>query len=165
MQVGKETFVILEYRVSLDDGSYVKGENGPVSINFITGYQQILPALEQKLMGLSKGAESTFIIPASEAFGDYDASQVHVRSFEEFPAGRSLEVGKWIIASNEETQAQYGYFVKEKTGETVTLDFNHPLAGKDLHYQVKVVGVRPALREELEYLRPCEYGSDTAPAP
>ena len=164
MEVGKDMFVILEYRVCLDDGSYVRGENGPVSLNFVTGYQQVLPALEQRLLGLSEGAESAFTIPASEAFGDHDASQVHVKSFEEFPAGRSLEVGKWIIASNEETQAQYSYFVKDKTEETVTLDFNHPLAGKDLHYQVKIIGVRSALKEELEYLRPCEHSDDTAPA-
>lgn len=164
MEVGKDMFIILEYRVQLDDGSYVKGEDGPVSLNFVTGYQQVFPALERRLLGLAEGTESAFIIPASEAFGDYDASQVHVRSFEEFPAGRSLEVGKWIIAINEETQAQYSYFVKEKTGETVTLDFNHPLAGKDLHYQVKIVGVRSALKEELEYLRPCEH-SDEAVSP
>ncbi len=163
MEVGKDMFVILEYRVRLADGSYVKGENGPVSLNFVAGYEQVLPALEQRLVGLAEGVESAFIIPAAEAFGDYDASQVHVRSFEEFPAGRSLEAGKWIIASNEETQAQYSYFVKAKSEETVTLDLNHPLAGKDLHYQVKIVSVRAALTEELEYLRPCEHKDEAGP--
>lgn len=163
MQVSKDAFVILEYRVHLDDGSYVKGEDGPVSLNFVAGYQQVLPSLEQRLMGLVEGTTSAFTIPAAEAFGEYDASQVHVRSFEEFPAGRSLKPGKWIIASNDETQAQYSYFVKDRTDQTVTLDFNHPLAGKDLHYQVKIVAVRPALQEELEYLRPCEHPEETAP--
>ena len=166
MEVGKDMFIIVEYRVRLDDGSYVKGENGPVSLNFVMGYQQVLPALERNLQGLSEGSETAFVIPAAEAFGDYDALQIHTRSFEEFPEGRSLAVGKWIVATNMQTQAQYSYFVKARTEETVTLDFNHPLAGKDLHYQVKIIGVRPALKEELEYLRPCEHGDgdDTAPA-
>lgn len=165
MEIGKDMFVIVEYRLRLDDGSYVKGENGPVSLNFVTGYQQVLPALEQRLLGLSEGSERAFTIPAVEAFGESDPSQVHIRSFEEFPEGQSLEVGKWIIASNETTQAQYSYFVREKSEETITLDFNHPLAGKDLHYQVKIIGVRPALKEELEYLRPCEHGEEAVSQP
>jgi FKBP-type peptidyl-prolyl cis-trans isomerase SlyD len=163
MEVGKDRFVILEYRVHLDDGSYVKGENGPVSLNFVVGYDQVLPALERRLLGLGEGVEVEFVVPAAEAFGEYDASQVHVRTFEEFPEGRSLEAGKWIVATNEHTRAQYGYYVKGKDKETITLDFNHPLAGKDLYYQVKVVSVRPALKEELEYLRPCDSKEGLAP--
>ena len=163
MEVGKDTFVIIDYRIRLNDGSYVKGENGPVSLNFIVGYDQVLPALERRLLGFREGAVVEFVIPASEAFGEYDASQVHTRSFVEFPEGLVLEVGKWVIATNEQTQAQYGYYVKGKTEGTVTLDFNHPLAGKDLHYQIKVISVRPALKEELEYLRPCEHKDDSAP--
>jgi FKBP-type peptidyl-prolyl cis-trans isomerase SlyD len=156
MEVGKDMFVIIEYRVQLDDGSYVKGESGPVSLNFIVGYEQVLPALERNLLGLSQGANVRFVIPASQAFGERDASQVYTRTFDEFPEGRALTRGKWIIATNEETQAQYGYYVAGKTEETITLDFNHPLAGKDLTYEVKVAAVRTALKEELEYLRPCE---------
>jgi FKBP-type peptidyl-prolyl cis-trans isomerase SlyD len=163
MEVGKDTFVIIDYRIRLEDGSYVKGEDGPVSLNFIVGYDQVLPALERRLLGFRERAMVEFVISASEAFGEYDASQVHIRSFEEFPEGQGLEVGKWVIATNEQTQAQYGYYVKAKTGDTVTLDFNHPLAGKDLHYQVEVISVRPALKEELEYLRPCEHKDDSAP--
>ena len=164
MEVGKDMFVIVEYRVQLSDASYVRGENGPVSMNFIVGYEQVLPALEKRLLGLREGARVEFVVPAGEAFGEYDVSQVHVRTFEEFPEGRALTEGKWIIATNEQTQAQYGYFVKEKTEDTITLDFNHPLAGKDLTYQVNVATVRPALKEELEYLRPCEQGGDEAPS-
>ena len=162
MEVGKDMFVIIEYRVHLDDGSWVKGENGPVSLNFIVGYEQVLPALERNLLGLSQGAKVDFVIPASEAFGEHEASQVHTRTFEEFPEGRALTEGKWIIATHEQTQAQYSYYVKEKTEESITLDFNHPLAGKALIYQVAVAVVRPALREELEYLRPCEQKDDAA---
>ena len=163
VEVGKDTFVIIDYRIRLEDGSYVKGENGPVSLNFIVSYDQVLPALERRLLGLREGAVVEFVIPASEAFGEHDASQVHIRSFGEFPEGLGLGVGKWVIATNEQTQAQYGYYVKAKTDDTITLDFNHPLAGKDLHYQVKVISVRHAQKEELEYLRPCEHQDDSGP--
>ena len=164
MEVGRDMFVIIEYRVRLDDGSYVRGENGPVSLNFVTGYDQVLPALERRLLGLAQGTEVEFVIPAAEAFGEYDASQVHTRSFAEFPEGRSLEAGKWIVATSRQTHAQYSYYVKGKTEDSVTLDFNHPLAGKDLHYQVKIISVRSALKEELAYVRPCEHNEEAAPA-
>jgi FKBP-type peptidyl-prolyl cis-trans isomerase SlyD len=58
MEIAKDRFVILEYDLRLEDGSCVKGENGPVSMNFIAGYNQILPALEQKLLGHSLESNS-----------------------------------------------------------------------------------------------------------
>ena len=164
MQVAKDSFVIIEYTVRLEDGSYVMGENGPASLNFIVDYNQILPSLERRLLGMSTGEEASFVIPAQEAFGDHDPTQVRTLKLDDFPEGRGLLEGKWVRAANEETQAQYSYFVKEKTDRTVTLDFNHPLAGKDLYYRVKVVHVRPALNEELEHLRPCQFGSENTEA-
>lgn len=160
MEIGKDKFVIIEYTVRLEDGFYVKGENGPVSLNFIVGYNQLLPALEARLLGIGEGTETDFVIPAREAFGEHDPAQMKTKFFTEFPKGRELSVGTWVSAVNPQTGAQYGYFVKDKTDEAVVLDFNHPLAGKALHYHVKVVKVRPALQEELEYLRPCEFKED-----
>lgn len=157
MEIRKDASVIMEYTVRLKNGSYVKGENGPVSLHFITGYEQILPALEGALLGLREGDETEFVIPAAEAFGEWDPSQVRTRTFEDFPEGKGLQTGKWVLATNRETDAQYSYFVKEKTGDSVILDFNHPLAGSDLYYRVKVIRVRPAATEELEFLRPCEH--------
>lgn len=163
MKIAKDSFVVIEYDLRLDDGSYIKGETGPVSMNFVAGYGQLLPGLEKGLLGLPEGAETQLVIPASEAFGEHDENLVRTRTFEEFPAGVQLEAGKWAVARNEGTRTQVGYFVKEKTGSSVTLDYNHPLAGKDLHYRVKVVRVRQALEEELEYLRPCEHGEQSSP--
>jgi FKBP-type peptidyl-prolyl cis-trans isomerase SlyD len=158
MQIAKDRFVVIEYSLRLDDGSYVKGENTPASMNFIAGYGQVLPALENELIGLEQGSEKELKIPAGEGFGERDQSLVHIMSLSEFPRGRDLEPGKWAIAKNEATGAQYSYFVCEKTDSTITLDYNHPLAGKDLYYKVKVVLVRQAFAEELEFLRPCEHG-------
>jgi FKBP-type peptidyl-prolyl cis-trans isomerase SlyD len=161
MDVAKDTFVVLEYTVQLEDGSFVKGEDGPVSLNFVVGYGQVLPALEQILLGLEAGTQKEFVIPAQRAFGPRDPSQVRTRTFEEFPEGKKLQVGKWVIATNARTEAQYSYFVADKTEDSVTLDFNHPLAGKDLYYRLKIVHVRPALEEELDYLEPCKRAEES----
>jgi len=160
-EVAKDHFVILEYRVHLKDGSFVKGSREEAaSLNFIAGYGQILPALEKRLLGLRVGETSRFVIPVAEAFGEHDPSQVRRRRLSDFPEGRSLEAGKWVVATNPLTEAQYSYFVKEKTDDEVVLDFNHPLTGEELFYEVAVTHVRPALPEELEFLRPCEQGKE-----
>ena len=158
MQITKDSFVVIEYSLRLDDGSLVKGENTPASMNFIVGYGQILEALEKGLIGLEQGAQKELMIAARDGFGEHDESLVRTMALSEFPPGRSLEPGRWAIAKNKETGAQYSYLIREKTDSTITLDYNHPLAGKDLYYHVNVVLVRPALAEELEFLRPCEYG-------
>ncbi|MGO8942301.1 MAG: FKBP-type peptidyl-prolyl cis-trans isomerase [Syntrophobacteraceae bacterium] len=158
MQIVKDSFVVIEYSLRLDDGSLVKGENTPASMNFIVGYGQILAALEKGLIGLEQGAQTELTISASDGFGEYDESLVHTMDLCEFPPGRDLEPGRWAVAKNKATGAQYSYLIKEKTDSTITLDYNHPLAGKDLYYLVNVVLVRPAQAEELEFLRPCEHG-------
>lgn len=162
MEIVKDMFVVLEYTVRLEDGSYVKGEGGPVSLTFVSGYGELLPSLEHRLIGLAEGTEVDLVIPAREAFGEYDRTRVYTKTFEEFPAGRDLEAGKWIKAVNPQNEAQYNYYVKEKTDDALVLDFNHPLAGKDLYYHIKIILVRPALQEELEYLRPCEHNQEKA---
>lgn len=159
MEISKDCVVTIEYTVQLEDGSYVKGSsNLPASMNFTVGYGQVLPALEASLYGLKEGEEVSFKIEAAEAFGPYKKELLKRRNFEEFPQGRNLTPGKWIVAINPETKAQYAYKVVEKTEHDVLLDFNHPLAGKDLFYKVKIIKVRPATEEELAFLRPCEFG-------
>jgi FKBP-type peptidyl-prolyl cis-trans isomerase SlyD len=158
MQITKDSFVVIEYSLRLDDGWFVKGENVPASMNFIAGYGQILPALENRLIGLEPGVQAELKIPAREGFGDRDEGLVQTMSLAEFPAGRNLEPGRWATAKNEATGAQYSYLVCEKTDSTITVDYNHPLAGKNLNYSVRVMLVRQALADELEFVRPCEHG-------
>ena len=56
MKFAKDSFVVIEYDVRLDDGSFIIGETEPVSMNFVVGYGQLLPGLEKRLLGLSSGA-------------------------------------------------------------------------------------------------------------
>ncbi|SMC21126.1 FKBP-type peptidyl-prolyl cis-trans isomerase SlyD [Desulfacinum hydrothermale DSM 13146] len=163
MEVIKDHFVVIEYSVRLDDGTVLKGGEEPASMNFAVGYDQVLPALESRLLGKEVGEELSFTIPAREAFGERDPQQIRRKSFDEFPQGRNLEVGKWVVATNDVLGAQYTYYVQEKDADGVVLDYNHPLAGKDLHYQVKIMSVRPLEPEEMAELRPCKTGDVTPP--
>jgi FKBP-type peptidyl-prolyl cis-trans isomerase SlyD len=67
-----------------------------------------------------------------------------------------LQPGRKVIPANLPFPPEYPLTIKEVNEDTVVLDLNHPLAGHDLHYQVRVVQVRPATPEELEPLKHCK---------
>lgn len=143
----------------LESGEILKGDpkEGLECIDFITGFNQALPGLEKRLIGLNQGDDITLTIPPEEAFGGYDHSLVKEKNFSEFPEGKTLESGKWVLAKNDKHKITCGYFVKEKGSRSVILDYNHPFAGKTLVYYLKVVEVRPATQAELEIVKPCDF--------
>jgi FKBP-type peptidyl-prolyl cis-trans isomerase SlyD len=159
------SYVILKYTVRLENGEIVKGdpEEGLAHMEFVTGYNQVIPGLERRVIGLSQGDEAEITVNPDEGFGPYDPSLVQEKTFEKFPEGKNLEEGRWARATNPQHRVTFGYLVLEKKPDMVILDYNHPLAGKTLVYHVKVEMVREANREELEILRPCEFGEQGSP--
>ncbi|MEM5789635.1 MAG: FKBP-type peptidyl-prolyl cis-trans isomerase, partial [Syntrophobacteraceae bacterium] len=63
MEIAKDCSVVIEYDLRLEDGTFIKGETGPVSMNFVVGYCQVLPGLESRLLGLSEGTQSDIVVP------------------------------------------------------------------------------------------------------
>jgi FKBP-type peptidyl-prolyl cis-trans isomerase SlyD len=153
------SYVRIKYTVSLESGEIIKGDPAESLeyMDFVTGFEQVLPGLERRLIGLKEGDEVTLEIPPEEGFGPYDSSLVQERSFAEFPQGESLELGKWVLATNVQHKIKSGYLVKEKGLNSITLDYNHPFAGKVLIYDVLIVEVRGATQEELALIRPCDF--------
>jgi FKBP-type peptidyl-prolyl cis-trans isomerase SlyD len=161
MKVQSEnSYVALKYTVRLEDGEIVKGDpkKGLAHMEFVTGYNQVIPGLERRLIGMSLGDRGEIAVPPEEGFGLYDAKLIEEKIYSEFPQGRNLEEGRWVRATNPDHHVTFGYLVLEKKSARVILDYNHPLAGKTLIYEFTVEDVREANREELEILRPCEFG-------
>jgi FKBP-type peptidyl-prolyl cis-trans isomerase SlyD len=161
----ENTYVTLKYTVKLENGEIVKGdpEQGLAHMEFVTGYNQVIPGLERRLIGLSQGDEVEITVSPDEGFGQYDPGLIREKTYEEFPQGKNLEEGRWALATNPQHRVTFGYLVLEKKPDRIVLDYNHPLAGKTLVYQVKVEMVREANRAELEILRPCEFGEAGSP--
>jgi FKBP-type peptidyl-prolyl cis-trans isomerase SlyD len=156
----ENSYVVLKYTVKLENGEIVKGnpEQGLAHMEFVTGYNQVIPGLERRLVGLSEGDQAEITVSPDEGFGQYDPGLVQEKTFAQFPKGKNLEEGRWARATNPQHRVTFGYLVLEKKPDRIVLDYNHPLAGKALIYQVNVEKVREANREELEILRPCEFG-------
>jgi FKBP-type peptidyl-prolyl cis-trans isomerase SlyD len=157
MIIHRDCFVKLAYRLQLNSGEYVRGSaEQPEILTYFAGYKELLPALENKLLGLKPGDESEFVIPAVQAFGLRDPWLVQEYNKKRFPAGADLRPGVAVVPFPCAIEVEYPYKVLEVKDEVVILDQNHPLAGEDLHYAVQILEVRAATPEELAPLQSCE---------
>jgi FKBP-type peptidyl-prolyl cis-trans isomerase 2 len=104
------------------------------------GAGQIIPGLEAALSGMSAGEEKTVTIPAAEAYGDHNPQAVQQVPREAVPDHIPLDLGTQLQVQTQDGRA-LPVVVTEVTEEQVTLDANHPLAGKDLTFAVEVVSV------------------------
>jgi FKBP-type peptidyl-prolyl cis-trans isomerase SlyD len=154
----KGTYVKIRYSLKTAEGEYIKGDpcEGLAILEIFTGYNQLIPGLERRLVGRRAGEKMQAMLPPDEAFGHYRPEEIKEKRYDEFPEGRELEEGRWAVARDDRTGVAYGYFVKKKEEDRVVLDYNHPLAGKELVYDLEILEVRPATEEEQALLRPCE---------
>lgn len=162
----KNTRVSILYTLKLESGEIIKGDpsrEGLEHMSFVTGYRQVLPGLEERLVGHKEGERMEFVIPTEEAFGPRDPNLIVEKSFDDFPEARDFIPGKWVLAQNPSHRITCGYFIQEKKENSVLLDYNHPLAGKDLHYTLTITEALPASEEELKILKPCQYDPDAEP--
>ncbi len=155
--IAQDQYVELEYRLRLEDGEWIRGTaQAPELLTFVAGCGELLPALERRLWGLQENDSLEFIIPAAEAFGAYDPENVQVWSRKSFPPEMDLSPGQKVVPANLPFPPEFPLTVKEVNGDRIILDMNHPLAGHDLHYEVRTILVRPATPAELEPLKQCK---------
>lgn len=157
MIIHRDCFVAISYYMHLDSGEILRGsEAGPAILTFVAGYREIMPGLENRLLGMRKGEKKEFVVPPEEAFGFYDPTLVQGWDRERFPADADLHPGMAIVPAKSAIPVEFPFRVVEVRPDKVVLDQNHPLAGKKFHYQVEVIELRPATDAELEPLRQCQ---------
>jgi FKBP-type peptidyl-prolyl cis-trans isomerase SlyD len=150
LTVDNDMVVTLDYILTLENGDVVEDTHGGMPMRFLAGHDEILPALEDALFGLAVGDETAVTLAPDDAYGDYDPEAFEEVPVDSFPATESIEPGM-PIGVQDESGEMFQAFVSEVNGDTIVLDFNHPLAGEMLHFQVKVIDLRPATAEELDH--------------
>lgn len=134
IEVNQNVKILFEVRI---DGELVDGSRSNKPFEFQFGVGQVLAGLEKRIQNMNVGEAANFIVPASEAYGEYDENAIQKMPIEQFAGIEDLKVGMQIQAEDENDQPIQ--FIVKEIGETeVTIDFNHPLAGKDLEYKVKI---------------------------
>ena len=147
MKIEKDTVVTLRYKVAESNGKLIEESKDPM-VYLHGGYDNTLPKIEAALDGQEAGFDVTLQLLPEDAFGVRDEALVRTIAKKDFPPG--VKVGGQLEGRTDDGEPHI-FHVKKIKGDTVHLDGNHPLAGKELRFTIKVMGVRPATAEEIEH--------------
>ena len=136
----------LSYRVSDPDGNPIDEGDEPL-VYLHGGYDGIFERVEQALDGRAVGDKVDVKLQPEDAFGDYDPDLVLVEPLSMFP--ENIEVGMQFERMTDDGEDEMLYTITGIADGKVVVDGNHPLAGKDLTFRVRVEDIRPATREEI----------------
>jgi FKBP-type peptidyl-prolyl cis-trans isomerase SlyD len=134
--------VQLQYTLTVDEGKVLDSNNGGEPLAFTQGQHEIIPGLEKALDGMRAGEEKKVTLKAADAYGEVNPEAVTEVPKERIPPD-ALAVGTELVAQGPSGQRRT-VRVKEIRESTVVIDMNHPLAGKTLIFDVKVLNVEPA---------------------
>lgn len=140
MTVDTGKLVSIEYTLSLEDDTKVDSNVGGEPLSFVHGERQILPALEEALIGMESGDERQVVLTPEQGYGPEDPKLLQEVERERVPQEAQRE-GTPLTARDSSGQT-YQLRVQEVKDKTVVLDLNHPLAGKKLIFDVKVLDVQ-----------------------
>lgn len=131
--------VSIEYTVFLEDGTQIDSNVGEDPLVFVLGTHQVFPALEQALLGLKIGDTKQVTLRAEDAYGPILTDAFKEVDAEAVPA--PFRYAGAVLGVQDPSGGVYPIRVHELKGQKIVLDFNHPLAGKALRFDLKVVNV------------------------
>ncbi|MBL0721206.1 MAG: peptidylprolyl isomerase [Sulfurovum sp.] len=149
MAIEKEKcVVVIEYEVKeAGTAEVVDSNKGSEPLEFLTGVGQVIIGLENALVGMEKGESGDILVKASDAYGELNSDALQTLPVEQFDG---VELAKGLVLYGQGEQGEtVQVVVKSFTDKEVTIDFNHPLAGKDLLFNVTIMEVRDATEEEI----------------
>ena len=151
MTVAANKVVLMHYTLKDKTGEVLDSSADKEPMAFIHGVGNLIPGLERELEGKKTGDKINAVVKPEDAYGEYSKENIHKVPLSGFQAegDEKLEVGMQVrIETNDGISVAE---VKGIEGEEITLDLNHPLAGETLHFDVEVVEVREATKDELDH--------------
>ena len=150
MLIANQHVVAIDYTLSNNAGEVIDSSEGAEPLVYLHGAGYIIAGVENALTGIAVGDELDVSIEPEDAYGEYSAELITNIGREMFEGVDALEVGMQFHASAPDGGMQI-VTIREIEGEQVTIDGNHPLAGQQLNFKVKVVDVRAASEEEVAH--------------
>jgi FKBP-type peptidyl-prolyl cis-trans isomerase SlyD len=149
MQIAEGTVVSMDYALRDDEGTLIDQSQPGNPLAYLHGHRNIIPGLEAALAGKSKGDTVEVRVEPSEGYGEVNPALEQVVPIDRFQGMESVEVGMQFQASTD--QGPISVRVTKVEDQDVTVDGNHPLAGKHLNFNVTIQDVRAGSEEELAH--------------
>jgi FKBP-type peptidyl-prolyl cis-trans isomerase SlyD len=149
MQIADNTAVSIHYTLTNDDGEVLDSSIDRDALVYLHGSGNIISGLENALKGKSVGDKFNVRIAAEDAYGEFADEMIQIISRSMFEGIDNIEVGMQFHAD-----VNYGtgvVTVVDIDGDNITIDGNHPLAGQALTFNVEVVDIRPATKDEITH--------------
>lgn len=141
----------IDYVMTLSDGEVIDTTEGDEPLEILQGAGEVVEGLEKALYGMQVGERKHVVVPPAEGFGEYEEDSEMAMPRSEFPRDFELEEGMEIYVQTDEDAEPIPVYVVNVDRDEVVVDFNHPLAGETLHFDVTVRSLRPATSEELAH--------------
>jgi FKBP-type peptidyl-prolyl cis-trans isomerase SlyD len=149
IQVADGIIVTMDYVLTVDGEEIDSSkEEGPLA--YLQGADNIIPGLERELEGMKIGESKKVTVAPEDGYGEIDPEGITEVSIDEFPEEIPLEPGVELELTDTDGEEMFATII-EVSEDTVTLDTNHPLAGKTLHFEVTIVDLRHASNEEIAH--------------
>jgi FKBP-type peptidyl-prolyl cis-trans isomerase SlyD len=150
MPIAENKVVTLNFTLTDDAGNVLDSTDHEGPFSFISGKGMVLPKLEEAVSVMMIGTKKQLMLNAKDAYGEFNEDAVQAVGKENFPEDFILEAGMEYMASNPDG-VQMPFIITNVEDETVTIDFNHPLAGKNLNFDLELLDVRDTTAEELAH--------------
>ena len=145
--------VSLTYVLKLDDGEVIDAAGADEPLLYLHGADNIIPGLERELTGMGINESKQVTVAPENGYGEYEEEAVQELPRDMFPADAELAVDAMLTLRDEEGRL-FDVTVADLDDDTVTLDFNHPLAGETLYFDVTVIALREPTAEERAHGHP-----------
>lgn len=149
MPVAQNSVVTIHYTLKDDSGELIDRSEKNQPLAYLHGRGNLIPGLERELEGKQSGDRLTVTIAPADGYGEHDDALIQKVPRSAVQGVKDLKAGMQLHARSNEGMRML--IVAEVDDESVTLDGNHPLAGKTLHFDVEIADVRAATQEELAH--------------
>ena len=158
-QAANDLVVTIEYKLTVD-GEVVDSSEEAGPLDYLQGHANIIPGLEREIEGMKIGESKNVMVAPEDGYGLIEPEAILEVDRKEFPEDVPVEVGVELEITDDEGDMMFATII-EVGDKVVSLDTNHPLAGKELHFEVTVVDLRAASEEEIAHGH-VHFGGDHA---
>ena len=142
--IAEGTKVTLHFAIKMEDGHVVDSTFDEEPATFTVGDGNLLAGFEEVLMGLSSGVKEVFTVSPEKGFGQHNPSNIQMIARDQFSDDIVLEKGL-VLSFADAQNAELPGVVADFDDKEVTVDFNHPLAGKQVEFEVEIIAVEAAV--------------------